>query len=120
MKTYPKLPPKFKSKWVKALRSGKYKQGDCVLKGEFESDEEGQMETRYCCLGVACSVAGIKINGEPAFIQQDKKEGVSNVKRIPKILIGDDGNIVTKTLAEKNDSGKWNFERIADWIEKHL
>ena len=36
--------------WIKALRSGKYKQTYSVL-----SDSKA----RYCCLGVLCEVAGL-------------------------------------------------------------
>lgn len=39
-----------KGKWVKALRSGKYKQGKGVL------CDRG----KHCCLGVLCRVAGGK------------------------------------------------------------
>ena len=49
-----KLPVAFKKKWVKALRSGKYKQGRCRLYNP-ETDS-------YCCLGVACRVVGINPN----------------------------------------------------------
>jgi hypothetical protein len=38
-------------KWVKALRSGKYKQGEGFLK---EYNKKNQ--ARYCCLGVLCEL----------------------------------------------------------------
>jgi len=38
-------------KWVKALRSGKYKQGDGYLK-EYNSKNQ----PRHCCLGVLCEL----------------------------------------------------------------
>lgn len=40
-----------KSKWLKALRSGKYKQGADMLHNPHDNT--------YCCLGVLCSVAGV-------------------------------------------------------------
>ena len=44
-----KLSPKeARSEWVKALRSGKYRQGTHVLRSPVD-------ET-YCCLGVACDL----------------------------------------------------------------
>jgi hypothetical protein len=47
---------KLKAKWVKALRSGKYKQAHDTLKGETNDRDIG-----YCCLGVLCEIApGIK------------------------------------------------------------
>jgi hypothetical protein len=43
--------------WVKALRSGKYKQGTKVLRSA---------DNAFCCLGVLCAVAGMrpKLEGE--------------------------------------------------------
>lgn len=38
-------------KWVKALRSGKYKQGQSYLKATW--DKKG---TQHCCLGVLCEL----------------------------------------------------------------
>lgn len=40
-------------KWIKALRSGKYKQGNVYL-ASIDKDKE---VTRYCVLGVLCDVA---------------------------------------------------------------
>lgn len=42
------LDPELKTKWVEALRSGKYKQGKYWLRSS--KDE-------FCCLGVLCDVA---------------------------------------------------------------
>jgi hypothetical protein len=44
---------KLKAKWVKALRSGKYAQGQTVM----FNDNTGA----YCCLGVLCEVSGIEM-----------------------------------------------------------
>lgn len=103
---YPKLPKAFKRKWVAALRSGKYRQTK-----EFLYDGDG-----FCCLGVACRVQRIgllKINGEH-FVPKA-------LPRIPSALVGEgDENALVQSLASKNDSGRWPFKRIADWIEKYL
>ena len=37
--------------WVEALRSGKYKQGESLLRSR---------DDHYCCLGVLCDLAGVK------------------------------------------------------------
>jgi hypothetical protein len=42
-----KLHPEVKSKWLNALRSGKYKQGCQRLR---------KADDRFCCLGVLCDV----------------------------------------------------------------
>lgn len=36
-------------KWIKALRSGRYKQGVKRLRGD----------DKFCCLGVACDISGL-------------------------------------------------------------
>jgi hypothetical protein len=101
---YPKLPPAFKQKWIDALRSGKYKQGRSLLHDPVKST--------YCCLGVACRVAQTKIKEYEGYIEGDK--------RVPKILQGIETGSIPQILAVRNDSGRWNFNRIANWIEKNL
>lgn len=41
----------WKTKWVEALRSGKYKQGKMQLRVVLPDGEPG-----FCCLGVACDI----------------------------------------------------------------
>lgn len=48
-----KFPKVFKRKWIKALRSGEFKQGEGSLKIMVEDNGY-----QYCCLGVAAEVAG--------------------------------------------------------------
>jgi hypothetical protein len=90
-------------KWVKALRSGKYKQTKKTLK-----DENG-----YCCLGVLCSIVKPKkrwtyFSTLPDFVT--KKVGMINIGGVG--YYGED-----KNLANRNDFGD-SFEQIADIIEK--
>jgi hypothetical protein len=101
-----KLPEKFKLKWIKALRSGKFKQAKGVLRRG-----EG-----YCCLGVACVAADIKdVPRSPVIsLIGEKFENVPNV-----IRGGCSTNYVVERLVEMNDSGV-SFSEIADWIEKRL
>jgi hypothetical protein len=104
------LPREFGTKWVEALRSGKYKQTTGKL--------HKQKTMQYCCLGVACRVAKIPIRiidnhhntllANPIF---------KNFSTIPDTLKNNkDLNFI---LANKNDNGK-SFAEIADWIEKHV
>lgn len=112
---FPKLPKKFKAKWVAALRSGKYKQG----KG-FLLDENG----KYCCLGVACS---IQRNPKKLLVGKQLIDDDA-IKGIPTPLFGDNvhTNKLLSELTAMNDGydeyrGKRKtFKQIATWIEKYL
>lgn len=42
-------------KWIEALESGKYGQGTGLLRSQGD---------RFCCLGVACDIAGPSVGGE--------------------------------------------------------
>lgn len=106
-----KLPIKFKEKWIVALRSNKYKQDSA----------EGLLETlkgKFCCLGVACKVAGI--SSRDYRLSRSWIDGDGKFPGVPKLLIGDGkyGSTIEK-LSSMNDSGD-SFKKIAKWIEKNL
>ena len=102
--------------WVEALESGKYKQGDQYL----------CVGDRYCCLGVACELAGVEktvIHGITRF------DGWSTV--LPNDVMreygfkgdtgpngeyfkGDTGEEY-RSLASMNDNGM-TFQEIADAV----
>lgn len=107
-KKYPKLPVRFKAKWIKALRSGKYKQGYYRLYSKSTNS--------YCCLGVACVVSGLeeKQISRYGMIPKSFKKNHAN---LPTDLI--ESNALTNKLVNLNDSG-YSFKRIASWIEKTL
>ena len=115
---YEKLDPDFKKKWINALRSGKYKQGDGNL---YKFDNNS-----FCCLGVACVVSGeplerldhVELIGPEMFTSTT----------IPEILKSDylPSESPIKVLVDMNDGtnlykgNKQSFEQIADWIEQNL
>ena len=86
---------KLKAKWVKALRSGKFEQGQKALR----------IGNTYCCLGVLCEVAefksthsGIMLNEHGhAFLDADTQE----------------------RLAMFNDNGR-SFQWIASYIQRYI
>ena len=126
-----------KKKWVKALRSGKYKQG----RGELREED------RFCCLGVLCDLSKLGeweeynrmdhsfhylIEGQP--YEEDADGCLPNAGYLPKPVAEWAGMKTVKgqlknnsrythkignTLALLNDSGK-SFKEIADIIEKDL
>lgn len=110
-KTKEKLPKRFKDRWVKMLRSGKYHQGQYRLRRNEDDCEVNS----YCCLGVACLAAGYRpedIGGNCIYKDMYPKT--------PKILHFEQNNRITNKLIEFNDSGKWSFKKIATYIEKYL
>jgi hypothetical protein len=96
---------KLKAKWVKALRSRTYRQGDGMLLNRG----------KYCCLGVLCRIAGAPvalIRGR--LMPSDIGKEYSKLLRLS----------TQKILSNMNDGfggkDKRSFREIADYIEKHL
>lgn len=97
-----------KDKWVAALRSGKYEQGQNYLRTE---------KNKYCCLGVLCEVAGI----EPVLLKDGYHYGTDNADL--------DNDLMNKfglnrdhiyNLIQMNDDDEESFEAIANYIESDL
>ncbi len=109
------MDPELKEKWLKALRSGEYKQGNGRLRNESDC---------YCCLGVLCDVSGVgkwtKVGeGEyPMYLCGDTNcAGVlwgelEEALSVPSEAIG--------TLMNMNDKKGNTFEEIATYIEANL
>jgi len=102
-----------KRKWVKALRSGKYKQTRGRLKAR-----NGAM----CCLGVLEHKVlgvpykwwpdqGIYLNSEFSYTGPTYRDTIMQSGLTTPLF---------KRLADLNDLDKWSFEQIADWIEEKL
>jgi hypothetical protein len=91
-------------KWVKALRSGEYRQGEGYLSYAsaegFNSEDLGDEGDKYCCLGVAKELFGLPsqcntyIDDKAKFADREAQQ----------------------TLATLNDK-PWSFKKIADVIE---
>ncbi len=107
---------KLRNKWVKALRSGKYKQGK-----EHLRQENDKGKSVYCCLGVLIEVAGGDCDDD-AYAFDNATLAADFEKKI------DLAKNQTEDLAHYNDGDRedgslvksWSFKRIATWIEKNL
>lgn len=119
-------------KWVKALRSGKYKQTTGAL------CEDG----KYCCLGVLCEVAikdGVKIKREELTdgggdVYQvlfggstgtlpdrvAKYAGMSKDKTVETAPFEEVDASLEDQLVTLNDTEKYSFKKIATFIEKNF
>jgi len=116
-----RLPKKLKDRWVKALRSGKYKQATKIL---CKTDENETYS--YCCLGVACKLQGIPESemkyddALPSDLDYDSKQAIH-----PFFLQNDlhgelDANdTIIMKLVNFNDQGR-SFKWIASYIERYL
>jgi hypothetical protein len=120
--------PELKQKWVTALRSGDYKQGQGKLRYRLEHQEED----RFCCLGVLCDVAGVEWESvnlrayggerEIEYRVDNPEGGFSSITSLP-IAISDLAEFELGTqdsLILLNDTEGKDFEFIADWIEENL
>jgi hypothetical protein len=96
-----------KAKWLKALRSGRYKQTEGAL-----ADEQG-----YCCLGVLMRTQGVSRRkllhlGLPNDTSKGDSWGVKHY------LIQQENGLVA--LTGLNDQEHLTFEQIADLIEQKV
>jgi hypothetical protein len=109
---------KLQKEWLKALRSGRYKQTTSTL-----CNKDGA----YCCLGVAARVCGIpkaKLIGVGDLGDSQRLEEakvalrlIDSSGRLVKPYHKDQYNQYTH-LTALNDNAKLSFKEIADLIEK--
>jgi len=90
-------------KWVKALESGKYKQGKGQLVQTVFEEKE------YCCLGVLCDVLGVD--------QKRMREEQPMPGRITGLKLQGSGFSPVE-LADMNDEAGMSFKEIAQEIKK--
>ncbi len=95
-------------RWVKALRSGKFKQSRNAFKTR---NPDGT--TSFCCLGVA---------GELGFGSSEERVcavmGIADFP--PPRIYAEQVLSMSGTLVSLNDEEHYRFPRIADWVEKHI
>lgn len=105
---------KIKKLWVKALRSGKYKQGKTKL---HYGNQNG---SKYCCLGVLSDLA-VK-NGVCSRKKAFERNETLNIPVCVWAGLDCDRNPVVNgnRISIFNDKKNFNFRQIADLIEKNL
>lgn len=97
-------------KWVKALRSGKYKQARLRL---------GDAKNGYCCLGVLCKVTGKKHRAQDAEVPPPVREAAGMKTDNGRYLFGEPSLMAHNDGTNFDGSNGKSFAEIADIIEKH-
>lgn len=119
-----KLKPKWKKKWLEALRSGEYKQGRRRLKTKLS---DGSYE--YCCLGVLCEITGLSYSGSAGLLPSkvvnlvyedclDDNSNFTDNRKNPYLYDPILKNTVTAVSA--NDTFNRRFDYIANMVESAL
>lgn len=112
-----KMNPEVKAKWVVALRSGEYKQGQRKLR----------VGDAFCCLGVLCNLHA-QSHPEIAARQHDTYSYMGHLSLTPipvenwaglDVDVDVEINGVLAPLYSHNDDGR-TFAEIADAIESQL
>lgn len=119
-----RTPKQVYTKWLAALRSGKYKQMQEKLRGQTDSGAVG-----FCCLGVLCDLA-VKDGGGTGegwfgdYVSFENKHGETELHSgIPPESMTNYLGITeeeTQDLMEMNDSESRSFKYIARHIERSI
>lgn len=116
-----KLPKRIKTKWLKALRSDKYKQGKGTLYDPTTKT--------FCCLGVLEHVC---LDGKVEHYPLDQHGGMIEICATPSaafweligVKVNEEQEETENALVTMNDGSPFqprrSFKYIADWIEKNL
>lgn len=112
-------------KWIKALRSGQYKQGYYRLRNYNKDGED-----TFCCLGVACDVLKEDLSGEWDIINGDdymfkvSDNQFHGKQYMPDVVVeylGLSEEFLNDNLSGLNDGEpSFSFEEIANEIEKEV
>lgn len=120
----PLMVKSIRDKWIKALKSGKYKQG----KERLYIPKTKHNKRAYCCLGVLCEVLNLKYNTPPesflflgsipGFLLKKLKINKSTQNRL--IGLNDEMLYVPDTPLSHQWVHKYNFDFIAKWIKENM
>lgn len=105
-----------KAKWIAALRSGEYQQGNGCL----------HQDGKFCCLGVLCDLHAKETGnewlwdvlylGEKNYLPVEVQKWAGLPDKNPCAMGGDEHELF---LSDMNDAGK-TFKYIADLIEENF
>ena len=104
--------PRLKTRWLTALRSEDYVQGQRGLRTDFGGP------VTHCCLGVLCDISGAgKWFGDSYMYNGEPNHTVLTPALRSKLGLSP---MVEGTLIVLNDGDGCTFSEIAAWIEENL
>lgn len=126
-RSYEKMVPSVKRKWLRALRSGQYRKTTKML---CRKPTKNQPDYGFCCLGVLVDLAvldGFAVEWEDSEGLGDPRGMIARTAHtwaggsLPDPVYAWAGldEDVAGLLAGQNDHGKSHLQ-IADWIEENL
>ncbi len=100
----------FKQEWIRALRSGKFEQGQQML--------HNTESNTYCCIGVLCEIvpAMARIDTEYRTTYSENSTEI-DVDMLEYFGLSEETQV---GLIEMNDKEGLSFAKIADYIEENL
>lgn len=108
----------WKTKWIRALVSGKYRQTTgrlYITKKEYKGRSKG-----YCCLGVLARIQGVKWeHAEDGYTNSMKPVGNDQMAYLDAKFSCGLSQEDQSVLASMNDDKK-SFKEIAAWIKKNV
>lgn len=129
-------------KWVRALKSGRFKQAQGTLRRTRSEDGAAMKEPGFCCLGVVCELmreenperfswdeqAGKSYfvdkegGAERDYLIQSAKDwlGIPDADRDPIFMHSKHGGTVKVHASHLNDGDQLSFFGIADIVESNL
>lgn len=101
-----------KDKWLAALKSGKYEQGQGRLRSSAD---------KYCCFGVLCDILGKEWEMIPGMAVPERWKCEGHAGWPPDSVVDGTkiGQSYAQILIELNDGGS-SFSEIADFIKGRL
>lgn len=110
-----RLPKEFATKWIAALRSGEYKQGERRLFNIVDGVEE------YCCIGICGCILGATKESMKGYAKRGVEDVIADIPEELKMPISDFVSDWRESLLgrcmDMNDVEGKSFPEIADWIQ---
>ena len=148
MKKTFRLPKEFAERWIEALNSDKYLQGEDTLVKNLDEEIHDPNTCKYCCLGVAAKISGAPPEHFLTVDMLNEEEDFFRKYKIPEVLLTNVDYSLPIVLSNLNDGAseevlydikreypdlkflvdinpvhnrlKYNFKEIAEFIQLNV